>query len=195
MDKDIDIIICDDGRQDYSIKFDRNINVLSEHRLIGNGCLLPRGPLRELKRYVNNADIVVMINHKRNKKNLDNPNISINKYYMQINFDRIYKLTNHSKRFALFHGVVVNIVTAIADHIRFISLVRSLGIKINLVKNFPDHYNFELSDFKNYPSNDIILVSEKDAVKINKNWHNNIWVVAIKLESTVELADRLSTWY
>lgn len=43
---DIDVIVCDDGLQHYALQRDLNIAVFDE-RGIGNGWLLPAGPLRE----------------------------------------------------------------------------------------------------------------------------------------------------
>ena len=46
-----DVIIMDDGLQDISIKKDLNIVCFNSMDLVGNGFLLPAGPLRErLKR-------------------------------------------------------------------------------------------------------------------------------------------------
>ena len=42
------IIILDDGFQDYKIKKDLNIICFNQNQLIGNGLILPAGPLREI---------------------------------------------------------------------------------------------------------------------------------------------------
>ena len=42
-----DIAILDDGFQDYSVKKDLNIICFNQNQQIGNGLVLPSGPLRE----------------------------------------------------------------------------------------------------------------------------------------------------
>ena len=59
------IIIMDDGLQDVSVTKDLNIICFNSSDLIGNGFVLPAGPLREKLDSVNNCQIAV-INGKRN---------------------------------------------------------------------------------------------------------------------------------
>ena len=47
--------ILDDGFQDYKIKKDLNIVCFNQNQLIGNGLLLPSGPLREGLSFLKNA--------------------------------------------------------------------------------------------------------------------------------------------
>ena len=42
-----DIVLCDDGLQHLALMRDCEIVVIDGQRGFGNGCLLPRGPLRE----------------------------------------------------------------------------------------------------------------------------------------------------
>ena len=42
-----DVVILDDGFQDYTIKKDLKIICFNQNQLIGNGLVLPSGPLRE----------------------------------------------------------------------------------------------------------------------------------------------------
>ena len=55
----------DDGLQDVSVIKDLNIICFNSSDLIGNGFVLPAGPLREKLKNVNNCQIAV-INGKRN---------------------------------------------------------------------------------------------------------------------------------
>ena len=59
------VIIMDDGLQDVSVIKDLNIICFNSSDLIGNGFVLPAGPLREKLKNVNNCQIAV-INGKRN---------------------------------------------------------------------------------------------------------------------------------
>ena len=59
-----DIIILDDGFQDRKIKKDLSIICFNQNQLIGNGFVLPAGPLRESLGALKDAN-VVLINGKK----------------------------------------------------------------------------------------------------------------------------------
>ena len=61
-----DIVILDDGLQDYKIKKNLNIICFNQNQLIGNGLVLPSGPLRENLSALKDVDIII-INGKRTK--------------------------------------------------------------------------------------------------------------------------------
>ena len=61
-----DIAILDDGLQDYKIKKDISIVCFNHGQLIGNGLVLPSGPLRENLSALKDTDIII-INGPRNK--------------------------------------------------------------------------------------------------------------------------------
>ena len=43
----VDVIICDDGLQHYALQRDIELAVMDGERRLGNGWLMPMGPLRE----------------------------------------------------------------------------------------------------------------------------------------------------
>ena len=173
---DLDIILCDDGLQDYTISYDKKFVVINNNRLFGNRSLLPSGPLREPLFALNFIDAALIINFNSTPiTTLDIPLA----YKANVSLDKIYNLSN-PKIFMDETKLEVNIVTAVADYKRFTFFVKNLGFKIKKVKHFSDHYFFDKTDFDEFHTNEIILMSEKDAVKC-KNMHPNIWVVAIKI--------------
>ena len=74
---DHDMVILDDGLQDYNIKKNLSIVCFNENQLIGNGLVLPAGPLRESLNALKNAEIV-LINGNKNK-NFEEKILNINK--------------------------------------------------------------------------------------------------------------------
>ena len=60
-----DVAILDDGFQDFSIKKDFSIVCFNSKQLIGNGFIIPSGPLRENIKSIKRADCIV-INGDRN---------------------------------------------------------------------------------------------------------------------------------
>ena len=61
-----DIAILDDGLQDYRITKNLNIVCFNSNQLVGNGLILPSGPLRENLSTLKDADIII-INGVKNK--------------------------------------------------------------------------------------------------------------------------------
>ena len=59
-----DIAILDDGLQDYKIKKNLNIVCFNSSQLIGNGLILPSGPLRESLSSLKNAEIIIINGEK-----------------------------------------------------------------------------------------------------------------------------------
>ena len=103
--KNNNVIIMDDGLQDVSIKKDLSILCFNSSDLIGNGFLLPAGPLRDRLKKINNYQIVV-INGKKNiafekkLKSLSNKIKIFNSKY------EIKKIGNHkSKKILAFAGI------------------------------------------------------------------------------------------
>ena len=62
-----DIAILDDGFQDYTIKKNFSVVCFNQKQWIGNGLIIPSGPLRERITAVNRSDCIV-INGERNIK-------------------------------------------------------------------------------------------------------------------------------
>ena len=61
------LAILDDGLQDYKIKKNISIVCFNSNQLIGNGFMLPSGPLRESLSTLKNYNLII-INGQKNKK-------------------------------------------------------------------------------------------------------------------------------
>ena len=62
-----DLAVLDDGFQDYKIKKDLNILCFNSNQLIGNGLVIPSGPLRENLSVLKDAHLI-LINGEKNSK-------------------------------------------------------------------------------------------------------------------------------
>ena len=90
-------VILDDGLQDYSVNKDIKISCFNSNQLIGNGLVLPSGPLRENFKTLKGIDIVV-INGNQNLE-FEKKILNINKkieifysYYKATNIDEFKKI-------------------------------------------------------------------------------------------------------
>jgi len=69
------VIILDDGFSNRKLKKDRTILVVDSMMQFGNGCLLPKGPLRESVKEAMRADEIIIAN--KGDKNIDDSVIEI----------------------------------------------------------------------------------------------------------------------
>ena len=160
------IAIFDDGLQDKSISYKIKIVCFSSISGIGNGKLIPAGPLREDLSELINYD-AAFINGKKNKFLIN----KIKKYNKNIKiFSEKYILKN-KKDFNLKSKYLA--FCGIGTPENFFNLLNENKIKIQESIVFPDHFNYKFSDINNIKKlavkkNLKIVTTEKDYVKINK---------------------------
>mgnify|MGYP000206059460 CR=1 FL=1 len=161
------ILIFDDGLQDKKISYDIEFVCFDQKNWLGNGLLLPSGPLREkiksLKKYScvflkkNGEDISNKIQLIKNI----NPNIKIfYTHFEPLNIDQFDK----SEKYLIFSGI--------GNPNDFKSLL--IKNKLNIIDEiiYPDHYMYNESDIiriKKHANNlgAKIITTEKDYVKIS----------------------------
>lgn len=183
---DIQLIISDDGLQHYSLLRDYEITVIDTNRMFGNRFLLPMGPLREKISRLNQVNAIVLNgNTNLNQKNIinkiqeQNPKMII--VEQKIILDKIYNpTTKEIANVNMLNKFNILALAAIGNPKRFFSFITHCGIRLKKELSFPDHYNFKENDI---PSDyDVILVTEKDYVKLAKFNNAKIWVVLIQPE-------------
>ena len=159
-----DVIVCDDGLQHPRLARDVEIAVL-HFRGIGNGWLLPAGPLRDPPERLKSVDAVVL------NGNVPPLRIHGQVFSMNAELDEVYSLADPSRRAPLAalveeqqrKGTHIVAAAGIATPDRFFGMLRAAGLTIDEVP-LPDHHDFAVSPFfgREY---DVALVTEKDAVK------------------------------
>jgi tetraacyldisaccharide 4'-kinase len=159
-----DVIVCDDGLQHPRLARDLDIAVL-HFRGLGNGWLLPAGPLREPARRLGAVDAIVL--------NGEVPTVRLERpvFRMQGELDAVYALVDPRRRAPLAllvaeqHKKHVRIVAAagIAAPEQFFAMLRAAGLDFEAIA-LPDHYDYAASPFAGREF-DVALVTEKDAVK------------------------------
>ena len=154
------VVIADDGLQHLAIERDIEI-VVFDARGIGNGWLLPAGPLREpwprsagsARQMVLHTGLVPTFTGFTSTRRLADHAVAVN-----------------GRRFPLadLTGVPVVALAAIASPEAFFSMLRSIGLTLAASIALPDHHDFESIDLQRYAGS-TILCTEKDAVKLFKN--------------------------
>tara|TARA_B100000989_G_scaffold249485_1_gene197092 strand:+ start:3879 stop:4829 length:951 start_codon:yes stop_codon:yes gene_type:complete len=177
-----EIIVFDDGLQDRNISYDLEIVCFDIENWIGNGYILPSGPLREkiesLKKYDavflkgENTDVTQKISLIKNI----NPKIKIfQTYYKPSNLNRF----NIKDKYLVFSGI------GNPKNLRKILL----GNNINVVEEiiFPDHYTYKDIDIDKIritaeSLNAKIITTQKDYVKLSEQNRIDIDYLEVDLE-------------
>jgi len=165
------VAIFDDGFQDPGVKSDISIICFNEKQWIGNGFVIPSGPLREKLNALKRCNYV-FINGNQNlefEKTINKFNPEIKVFYTQ------YKLTNLddiiNRKVLAFAGI--------GNPENFFDLLKNNNIEIIETLKFPDHYNFKKIDITNLNKRarelDACLVTtEKDYLRLSNEDKKNI---------------------
>ncbi len=157
-----DVVICDDGLQHYALARDVEICVIDGTRGLGNGLLMPAGPLREPSSRLAEVDAVVRLvaDAPRDGAPRDGRSTFMAHEPLPWRNVREPQRTDDSAR---FHGAGVHAVAGIGHPQRFFAMLRALGIAA-VEHPFPDHHPFAAGDL-DFPGATAILMTQKDAVK------------------------------
>ena len=177
----IEFIILDDGLQDPTLHKDLNIVCFNERQLIGNGMILPSGPLRESLSSLKNYQITV-INGDRNilfEKKIKDINKEMDIYYSN------YLPSNLDK----FLGKDLLAFAGIGSPDNFFNLLEKNNLKITKKVSYPDHYSYSLTELRklikfSLINNLKIITTEKDYFRIKKFKLPEIEFLNLKLEIT-----------
>jgi tetraacyldisaccharide 4'-kinase len=147
------VILCDDGLQHLALQ--RNIEIcVFDERGIGNGRLVPAGPLRES--WPRHVDFVL---HRGG---------------METGFAIERSLADHAlladgSRIALI-DIAKHQLTALAGIAKpenFFSMLRERGLQLKETIALPDHYDFNSAP-RTFYAGEWLICTEKDAVKLWK---------------------------
>ena len=180
------VIIFDDGLQEKKIDYDLKIVCFKKKNWIGNGQLIPSGPLREKIENLKNYDIVFLNGKDDNTENIKeiihrlNPKIEI--------FESDYIIQNLKEldinsNYLIFSGI--------GDPISFKEILLENNISVVKEIIFPDHYKYKKKDIENILQeskklNAKILTTEKDFIKLSVDDVREINFLKIELKIVKE---------
>jgi len=169
----VDVIVSDDGLQHYRLA--RTVElVVFDHRLGGNGFLLPAGPLRE------------PLSRRRDATLVNDPYSGAlppwpDTFALALAPGDAWHLDAPARHrpLAQFAGERVLAAAGIGAPERFFATLRAAGLA-PATRALPDHYAFARNPFVDDQA-DAILITEKDAVKLGASWRDaRIWVVPVE---------------
>lgn len=172
-----DVLISDDGLQHLRLQRDIEIVLINAHAL-GNGYLLPAGPLRESSSRLATVNYIV----NSGEQTLPLPSVLLPpQYHMRVHGDLFQSLTEeHTQPAAFFKDKAICAIAAIGHPERFFAALSSLGLTFER-KVFPDHHPFKLQDFVDVLTNTVIM-TEKDAVKCQALPLADAWYLPVTAE-------------
>ena len=164
----IDLIISDDGLQNYTFPHDIEIISIDGRRRFGNQLLLPTGPLRESLKRLEEVDFKVT-----------NGAAEVGEFQMSLRASKLINCaTNDSIEIQKWQGREVHACAGIGNPEQFFAMLRERHALSVHPHGFPDHYAFKAQDlqfFDNMP----IVMTEKDAVKCEGFAQDNMWYLPI----------------
>ncbi|WP_440905043.1 tetraacyldisaccharide 4'-kinase [Catenovulum sp. SX2] len=179
---DVDIIISDDGLQHYALQRDLEIILLDGNRLLGNGFLLPTGPLREGAWRLNSSTLVITNGRVSNPFTTD---------YFVVEPQGL-KAVNPKYNNSVFSiDTAYHAVCAIGNPQRFYDSLAQESIQILEYHHFLDHHKFNSADFDQLKDQPVIM-TEKDAVKCQNFAKDNWCYLPIGIQPNQNFVEELT---
>lgn len=167
---EVDVLIADDGLQHYRLPRQLEFCVVDGARGLGNGALMPAGPLRELPSRLHGVDLVVV-----NGAGFDGGRDSVR---FDLQADRLRNLADGSQRsLADFAGQTVHAIAGIGNPERFFASLESAGLKLQR-HAFADHHRYRREDLA-FGDDLPVLMTEKDAVKCRAVAQPDWWMLPV----------------
>jgi tetraacyldisaccharide 4'-kinase len=188
---EVNVIVTDDGLQHYALQRDVEV-VLFDGRGVGNGWTLPAGPLREPP---SRRRDVTVVNAPELTPRLA-ARVGGQPYRMVLAGDTAERLGDRRERVPLrYIGGRGRLAAAagIGNPARFFRMLADAGLVFQELP-LPDHHDFLDRPFAHVDA-DVILVTEKDAVKCAQieELRNDprLWVVPVSARLDAALVDHI----
>lgn len=174
--KSLDIIISDDGLQHYALFRDIEWVIINNTLRFGNGYWLPAGPMRERITRLQTVHAVIVNGLS------DNDQISTKEIAMQLYPTSVINIVTGARQ-PLNSLKNVIAIAGIGYPKQFFSTLRKHGIFPIKTVSFSDHYVYSENILHSLvASNEVLLMTEKDAIKCVEFAHKNWWYVYIEVQ-------------
>ena len=151
------LVVCDDGLQHYALARDIEVAVFDD-RGIGNGWLLPAGPLRERWPQRSNANCPVVLHTGQTP--------AFGGYTSSRRLASHATAADGSKvELTSLRGRPLTALAGIANPQAFFAMLTSSGLTLTRTISLPDHHDFS-GDRLDVSPGMTVLCTEKDAVKL-----------------------------
>ncbi len=176
----VELILCDDGLQHLALQRDLEIVLVDGQRGLGNGRLLPAGPLREAANRLARHDFIVF-----SEPGETLPEVPAGPVATPV-FRCGWRRRSRGGWSTLEDGRNAGILQRrtgctpwppIGNPARFFQTLRSAGL-VPLERPFPDHHPFSRQDLR-FDDDLAVLMTSKDAVKCRSFADSRMWEVPV----------------
>ena len=181
--KKYDCIVMDDGLQNPTLKKDLNIAVFDGKFGIGNGFLLPAGPMRQkLEVGIQNIDLVIF--NGKDETGLGQkipPHIPIFTGELQPDEEIVEKMKN--RRVYGFAGI--------GNPSRFFKTLNNIGADLVGEAHFADHHPYTDADLTQLYEEAIqsgaeLVTTQKDWMRLPTDWRDRVLTVPVRIHFTAD---------
>lgn len=165
------VIVCDDGLQHLALARDIDICIMDE-RGVGNGWLLPAGPLRET--WPRPVDLLVHTGPSTVSGGFQAPRQLA---------DHAINREGQKVLLARLKNQAVDAVAGLARPQAFFQMLRHRGLTLDRTIALPDHHHY--TDWQTLGTGHPLLCTEKDAAKL---WLHEPTALAVPLQLSPEAA-------
>jgi tetraacyldisaccharide 4'-kinase len=174
-----DIVISDDGLQHLALP--RNLEiVVQDDRGIGNGRVLPAGPLREPATRLNTVDLIITNTATGTNPAPQGTAKQMNMWLEPVQCTQVAtgKTLPWSEFMTLAKDQTFAAVAAIGQPTRFFNMLNNQGLTLTKTVALPDHDDYRSPPFSDIDA-DCILITQKDAVKCTRLNDARLWSVRV----------------
>ena len=190
----VDIIVSDDGLQHHRLARDLQVVVFDE-RGVGNGLLLPAGPLRE--RLPSERELSTLVLYNAPHVTTDLPGWMATQRLAGVLPLADWWQGKAAPRdgWTRLQGLSLLAVAAVAVPERFFAMLREQGLTLTRTLSLPDHDAFDTLPWGDETTH--VVLTEKDAVKLpaerlrQTGSATQVWVAPLDLEPEVAFAAAL----
>lgn len=172
-DNAVDIVLSDDGLQHYQLPRDLEIVVLDAQRGLGNGRLLPAGPLREPRERLTEVDWIL-------ERNSGDANRGFEYQITGARHLASGRLVLWSDCLSQWGDQTLAAITALGQPEQFFHMLTTQGLTVNTL-SLPDHDIIRPQHLERLEA-EMILITPKDAIKLSGSIDSRLWVVEIEAQ-------------
>ena len=184
-----DIVLSDDGLQHYRLHRDIEIAVVDAARGLGNGRMLPSGPLRESPSRLSQVDFVVL-NGSGADIGAELDLVGAHHFQLQALGLR-HIASNVLTPVDMWEGGrKAHAVCGIGHPDRFAQTLTTLGFEV-ILSSVNDHQHLN-SDDLTFGDDLPVIITSKDAVKYSGVIPENLWVLEVEMSISDDFVDSLT---
>ena len=179
----VDVVLSDDGLQHYPMPRDIELLLLDAERGLGNGRLLPAGPLREPASRLASVDVVL-------ERNSSDPDRGFSYQPSGALHLASGRQATWSVCVAEWRDQSIVAMTGLGQPMQFFEMLSGQGLAIE-AESLGDHEALTQARLDRREEG-VVLMTAKDAVKLPECTDPRVWVVAIEVALPSSLLARLT---